>query len=568
MGRNRSSLGLILAASLMAFTRMAFAQGTAITYQGRLNDGSAPASGNYDLRFTLYDALTNGSVVGVATTNSATAISNGLFTVTLDFGAGAFTGPSRWLEIGARTSGGGLFVALNPRQSLSAAPYAIMAGGVSGVVSNSALPAAPVFSGAVTAGSFVGSGAGVSNVNAAALNGLPSSAFWQLNGNDVGPSNFIGSANNQAVDIKVNGKRALRLQPTASDAPNIIGGSPNNFVRSDVVGATISGGGTSNYLGDTSRTNAISSDFATIAGGFGNRIGTNSPAIAMGGGDRNNVGNSADGATIAGGVINSISDNSYAATIGGGNLNSIGVDSPAAIIAGGTLNQISVNAHHSVISGGDGNKIDANGRWNIIAGGYNNIIGTNAQNSVIGGGLFNTIAPGAHAATIPGGTGNTATNYAFAAGYQAMANHVGTFVWADSQLADFVSTAPNQALIRAAGGVGINNNNPGATLDVNGSLRVGSGTTVFSSLQGGAYQMTNTSSTARTNFTFTFPRPFTTPPKVLLTARNEPAQANATDTFVLSVRSVTTTTCAVNIVRVDAPAGWGQLVMIDWLAWE
>src|SRR6266478_4868079 len=84
------------------------AQGTAFTYQGRLNDGGAPANGKYDLLFTIYD-LPTGSSAFANQTNSAVAISNGLFTVTLDFGPGIFTGPERWLEIAVRTNGGGSY---------------------------------------------------------------------------------------------------------------------------------------------------------------------------------------------------------------------------------------------------------------------------------------------------------------------------------------------------------------------------------------------------------------------------------------------------------------------------
>ena len=153
-------------------------------------------------------------------------------------------------------------------------------------------------------------------------------------------------------------------------------------------------------------------------------------------------------------------------------------------------------------------------------------------------------------------------------GYRAKANHDGTFVWADTQGADFPSTATGQFLLRAAGGVGINTNNPAATLDVNGSLRVGFGTTIFRNLQGGMAQMTSSSLTAKTNFTFQFPKAFGALPVVIVTARNEPAQANADDTFAVSVRRVTPTNCTVNIVRVDTAAGWGQLLMFDWMAWE
>src|SRR5271169_3596647 len=76
-----------------------FAQGTAFTYNGKLNDGGNPANGSYDLRFTLYNAVTSGSA-GAALTNSATGITNGLFAATLDFG-GVFNGSNYWLEVAA-----------------------------------------------------------------------------------------------------------------------------------------------------------------------------------------------------------------------------------------------------------------------------------------------------------------------------------------------------------------------------------------------------------------------------------------------------------------------------------
>jgi hypothetical protein len=64
---------------------------------------------------------------------------------------------------------------------------------------------------------------------------------------------------------------------------------------------------------------------------------------------------------------------------------------------------------------------------------------------------------------------NTAADYAFAAGRRAKAVNTGAFVWADSQNADFSSTAANQFLVRAAGGVGINTTNPVVPLTVEGS---------------------------------------------------------------------------------------------------
>src|SRR5208337_1019342 len=93
----------LMALVLLALTTLnsqlstACAQGTAFTFQGRLNDGANPANGIYDLRFAIYDLVTSGTQQGVLVTNAATTVSNGLFTVLLDFG-NQFPGTSRWLE--------------------------------------------------------------------------------------------------------------------------------------------------------------------------------------------------------------------------------------------------------------------------------------------------------------------------------------------------------------------------------------------------------------------------------------------------------------------------------------
>ncbi len=102
---NRLLLPFILLFSPVFLAAPLLAQGTAFTYQGRLSDGPNPADGSYDLRFTVYDSPSAGLIVGGPLTNAHTGASNGLFTVTLDFGSGVFTGPARWLEIGVRANG-------------------------------------------------------------------------------------------------------------------------------------------------------------------------------------------------------------------------------------------------------------------------------------------------------------------------------------------------------------------------------------------------------------------------------------------------------------------------------
>src|SRR3954463_6405923 len=99
----KNSLFVILMVVLSAGA--IFGQTSDFTYQGRLSDGGTPANGNYDLQFALFDSATSGAQIGATQTVSNVAISGGIFTARLDFGANAFTGAARFLEIGARPSG-------------------------------------------------------------------------------------------------------------------------------------------------------------------------------------------------------------------------------------------------------------------------------------------------------------------------------------------------------------------------------------------------------------------------------------------------------------------------------
>lgn len=215
-----------------------------------------------------------------------------------------------------------------------------------------------------------------------------------------------------AAKLHVNGNvnfTGLRTEATAS-TPNVVGGFSGNTVTAGVVGAVIGGGGSGAGSGNT---NSVTDDFGTVGGGQGNR---------------------------AGGGVPGTTDKPYA-TVGGGSSNAASSD--YSTIGGGGNNTAS-NVY-STISGGDNNN----------AGGYR---------STIGGGAFNT-ASGAES-TIPGGVANTAQgNFSFAAGQRAKALHLGSFVWSDSTTASpnfFSSTADNQFLINATGGVGIGTNSPGA----------------------------------------------------------------------------------------------------------
>jgi len=400
---------LLLLSTLNLRLSTAFAQGTAFTYQGRLNSGSSPGNGLYDLRFKLFvDPLGNTQTGSTQLTN-AVPVTNGLFMVTLDFGAGVFNGTNCWLEVDVKTNGAGSYVNLSPLQALTPAPFALFAENVGGGgLSAGTYGSAVTFNNAADqfSGTFTGNGASVSNVNAVTLNGLGAGGFWQLGGNNVVDGQFLGSTNNHAVEIWVNGTRALRFEPNTNGAPNIIGGATVNFVDAGIVGATIAGGGNVSgnfYLGGGS--NHVAAIFGTIAGGRVNTVAADHAFI--GGGISNTVQAIAYDSVIGGGVANVIQTNAAESVLGGGTFNTIQQNAEYSFLGGGDANSVQSNAYFAVLTGGYNNSIQTNAYYSVIGGGYRNTIQTSGGDSVIGGGGYNSVQAGASYGTIAGGEDNT-----------------------------------------------------------------------------------------------------------------------------------------------------------------
>lgn len=141
--------------------------GTAITYQGRLNEANKPANGPRDFRFILYDSDAGGTQVGTTIMLDDVQVVNGIFTVPLDFG-NIFDGTALWLEVSVRAgTSTGAYTTLSPRQPLTGAPYA-----------------------------------------------LHSLSSWNLSGNTgTTINNFLGTTDAQSLILKTNNTEALRIDP-------------------------------------------------------------------------------------------------------------------------------------------------------------------------------------------------------------------------------------------------------------------------------------------------------------------------------------------------------------------
>ncbi len=290
------------------------------------------------------------------------------------------------------------------------------------------------------------------------------STYWTLTGNaGTNPAvQFLGTSDSQAMELRVNNDRALRLEPNAT-SPNIIGGLSGNSVTSGVYGAAISGGGEAGY------TNRVTDNYGTVGGGKSNQAGDNAGTAADAeyatvGGGRNNYAMDYC-ATVAGGILNrahqycavsggydNIADGLYSA-IGGGEGNRTSADY-ATIAGGGTTVHINpdygnrVTDDFGTVGGGGDNQAgdaddtpsdssyatvcggksnEAGGKYATVGGGTSNkagdqgaTVGGGEKNetiysySTIGGGYKNKI--GDYDATVSGGKENEAIGYAAAVG--------------------------------------------------------------------------------------------------------------------------------------------------------
>jgi len=443
----------------------AFAQGTnAFTYQGQLRDGGTNANGTYTMTFKLYDAASGGNQIG-DTINRSPGLANGLFSVDLDFGAGAFGGGARWLDITVNTN---WFLL---RQQIMPTPYALYAD---------------------TAGK----------------------AETVTNGAVQDPS-FLGTTGATPLDIVVNSVRALRFEPTvrtvtnivgiditvfSSTFVNVIGGFSGNIVSNGFVSSTIAGGGAAEVAeieDHVPSPNIIGANYATIGGGVRNKV-TGIGGLVSGG-----FGNLASGdtATVAGGFGNTAS--AAGAVVAGGEENL--ASGEMATVAGG---------HSNVASSEDG----------FVGGGQSNAV--NSQGGFIGGGESNVV--NGTFAMVPGGFNNEAGgNSSFAAGKNAHAVHEGAFVWSDTSPGTFSSTTNNQFSVRADGGVRLNTGNSGATVNgreiTTGLERLhivrGSVTQNGSIFKGTGFSVSHPSSG---KYVVTFSQSFSVSPVITLTAYQQP----------------------------------------------
>ena len=253
----------LAAVSLLVWVSATFtmAQTTSFTYQGRLSDGVTPLTGTYDLQFTLWDASSGGlpqpQPTSVTVTRTSVLVTGGIFTVQLDFGASAFPGADRFLEIGVRLAGGGAFTILLPRQQITSTPYAIRS------LNASSADAVTV------SGVPVGSGNYIQNNPAS-----PQAGNFNISGNGTASGTLSANIVNATTQYNIAGQKVFSIPGTDNTFAGVGAGANNTSgARNTAFGAQA---GASNQMGNVSAYfgyQAGQNDITGVNAFFGGRAG-------------------------------------------------------------------------------------------------------------------------------------------------------------------------------------------------------------------------------------------------------------------------------------------------------
>ena len=407
------------------------------SYQGFLEQANVPVSGTYDLRFTLYGAASGGiplSGAGIDNPISRSSVSvvDGRFTTSLYFGDTAFTGAQRWMSIEIKPAGTGSFAVLTPRQPVTPALRALHA--------DDATLAQTVPDGSVGTAEI-----DTTQVQRRISGTCPADqAIARVN-----EDGSVVCATARASEItQVIGRNGISGSGTSGTVALAL--ASNAIVASQIGNAQV---GTAALADGAVTTAKIAPGAVTLAKIDSNEVQRRITSTCP-------LGRVANRVTQGGGLDctyttwdglngNSASGN-YAAVNGGNNNTASGSH---AVVNGGFFNVASGN--YATVNGGGLNQ--AAGQYSTVSGGANNAA-MGMYSSVLGG-MLNcaggnySLAMGRRAKVRPA---NGTTGVAGCAGVPTAANSLGdqgTFIFADSQDANFTSTGWNQFLVRAQGGV-------------------------------------------------------------------------------------------------------------------
>ena len=429
----------------------ATSQTTEFTYQGSLKDNGFSANGNYDFEFRVFDALTGGNQIGSVVTRTGVAVSNGIFSVVLDFGNG-FPGADRFLEIRVRNTGSGGYTNLDPRQKISSAPYALKSLAAESATSANTAISATSATFATTAGSAT---------NASQLGGVAANQFVQTadprltdaRTPTAGSGNYVQNTTSQQSASNFN------ISGTGTVAGTLSGGIVNANTQFNIGGnrilsnsgignlfigtgtGTVNTGTSNSFIGNLAgqaNTTGIDNSFFGRSVGLSNTSGSGNSFFGRNAGSSNLLGNGNSFFGMNAGTSNSnADDNSFfgshagEATTGGSN-SFFGTNA-------GKNNTGCQNSFFGKDAGQSSSSLCANSFFGASAGKNN----TGVNNSFFGNNAGAFSSGGANAFVgVGAGSSNTSGSYnSFFGGNAGNGNSSGSNNTALGENADFGSSA-------------------------------------------------------------------------------------------------------------------------------
>lgn len=374
----------------MLFCASISAQTTAFSFQGSLKSSGLPANGNFDFEFSLWNEVVNGTQQGTTQTVMGVAVADGIFTVNLDFGAGTLPGADRFLDIAVRTSGGGAFTALTPRQKVNSSPYSIK----SLNSTNADVAANATQLGGVAANQYVVT---TDPRMTDARNPLPNSANYIWNQNSVlqPSSNFIISGNGfVGGTLEANIVTATTQYNIGGNRVFGIAGLFNTFAGNGTGTANTLNGVSNSFFGYFAGNSNIDGDNNSFFGrsaGQSNTSGTSNSFFGHAAGDENVTGSNNAFFGTSAGTSNTASDNSFFGYVAGssnttGSLNAFfGANAGDANTDGNSNSFFGMSAGRANVGGDDNSFFGTAAGFSNTQGNSNSFFGRNAGQSNIGG---------------------------------------------------------------------------------------------------------------------------------------------------------------------------------------
>jgi len=434
-------VAILLPFFCLLFVADGFAQTSAFSYQGRLNDAGSPANGTYFLQFKLFDAASGGTQIGSTIPDISVTVSNGGFSTSLDFGPGPFSGANRFLEISVKKLAADPYVVLSPRQQILTVPYSIKSKSADDSSQLGGLDSSRFVQ--QDAGGNVSIGGNLTVSGTTSYNIINAQSQYNLNGQRI-----LGTTNgNSNLLLGISAGQSLTTGFFNTFLGNATGVLTTTACCNTFVGT---GAGNSNTTGG-------SNSFFGFSAGSSNTTGSQNSFFGLGAGQLNVIGNNNAFFGVSAGVKNTASENSFFGAESGlenttGVLNSFFGRSAGFSNTTGSQNSFFGSLAGNANTTGQANSVFGADAGKSNTGGVNNaFFGASAGNGNQTGGanaFFGALS----------GFLNNGSNNAFFGHRAGFANQTGfNNVFFGSNTGDTNTTGSNNTLIGANAQLGANN---------------------------------------------------------------------------------------------------------------